>query len=34
MARLAELEGLQEEWRAQAEAQDEVERLLRSTQGA
>ena len=28
--RLAELEALQEEWRAQAEAQDEVERLLRA----
>ncbi|GBF93654.1 hypothetical protein Rsub_06757 [Raphidocelis subcapitata] len=28
--RLTELEALQEEWQAQAEAQDEVERLLRS----
>jgi hypothetical protein len=31
IARLAELEELQEEWQIQAEAQDEVERLLRST---
>lgn len=26
-----EIEGLQEEWRVQAEAQDEVERLLRQS---
>ncbi|KAG2493008.1 hypothetical protein HYH03_008672 [Edaphochlamys debaryana] len=30
MVRLVELESLQEDWRAQAEARDEVERLLRS----
>lgn len=28
--RLTELEALQEEWTAQAEAQDEVEKLLRA----
>lgn len=30
IARLSEIESLQEEWQLQAEAQDEVERLLRS----
>lgn len=30
IARLSEIESLQEEWQIQAEAQDEVERLLRS----
>ena len=30
-ARLSEIESLQEEWQLQAEAQDEVERLLRTT---
>eukprot|EP00887_Chlorella_sp_A99_P006770 scaffold3.g6770.t1 len=31
IARLSEIEGLQEEWALQAEAQEEVERLLRAT---
>ena len=31
IARLSEIESLQEEWQLQAEAQDEVERLLRTT---
>ncbi|GAB4823249.1 hypothetical protein N2152v2_010295 [Parachlorella kessleri] len=33
IARLTEIEGLQEEWQVQAQAQDEVERLLRAQPG-